>query len=122
MSVQAHLLSPLLVEIERLAWLETPDWDDWCGNACARISPYLDTQGIEHAIESAGDDPEDTVGPNWPWGTHTFIRLADGSVLDPTISQFQGEGHPRLQGSPSSALTALLPREHPAARYYEPHA
>ena len=104
-----------LREIERVAWLCTPDWDNWCGNASDRVSEYLSQQGIPHTVEDINDD----YAPGWSYGPHTFIRLADGTVLDPTITQFVGEGHRRLRGGLSTRRTAVFPVGHPAHKMYD---
>lgn len=99
-----------LPEIERLAWQDTPDWDNWCGHACERVSDYLREQGIEHQIV---DSPDETLSQ---WGHHTWIEFPDGTLLDPTITQFMGEGHPSV---PGTKRTAVVPPGHPFAERYD---
>lgn len=106
-------IGPHISEIERLAWENTPDWDNWCGNACQRISEYLSAQGIGHRIV----DNEEV--PTFPWGTHTWIELDNGTIIDPTMTQFWGESHPRTKGSPSTDRTGVFPSSHPANKYYK---
>jgi len=108
-------ISHHLSDVERIARLNTPDWDDWCGNACHRVSEYLNEKGIPHRIEFAGG--EDDATPDWPLGNHTFIRLPEGAVLDPTITQFAD--YPPVAEAIGNKKVGVFSPDHPLHQWYE---
>jgi hypothetical protein len=94
--IGASGLAKHLPEIERLAWENTPDYDNWCGNACDRVSEYLKSQGVPHYRGMASH--------------HDWLELEDGTIVDPTISQFGSTG---LKDWPGTPKTAIIPPDHP---------
>jgi hypothetical protein len=84
-------LSPLVDSIARIAREHEPDWTvvdpeadlhNWCGETCPRVSDLLADACIPSKV---------VRGKLRDW-THTWLVLADGSILDPTISQFDRPG------------------------------
>jgi hypothetical protein len=77
--------------IARIAAEHEPDWTlanlevdahDWCGETCPPVRALLRSHHIAARLER---------GELRGW-THTWLVLADGSILDPTISQFDRPG------------------------------
>lgn len=62
--------------------------DRWCGDACEATQRLLAEHGIESSLEGAGFFDERG------WSPHVWLRLSDGSVIDPTVEQhlFTGQG------------------------------
>jgi death-on-curing protein len=62
------------------------DPDAWCDAACEILVDLLRAHGITGQIEADSDSP----GTGYKGATHSWVRLTDGTILDPTVSQFGG--------------------------------
>ena len=98
-------LTPHLPAIEQLTW-DNPSTDNWCAESVEKVSDYLKGQGIPHTQVGT---PEDT---QFPYGHHDWIQLDDGTVLDPTITQFG------IRDFPGTDKTAVIPPDHPMHGMY----
>ncbi len=97
-TAQAAVLNPVWTAlvahvdaIARIAAESEPDWalvnpdvdlHNWCGDACGPVRDLLAARGIRARV---------VKGELRGW-THAWLVLDDGSILDPTISQFDRPG------------------------------
>ncbi len=111
-----RLSQELIAEIERVAapaFLPGEVEGDWCGMVADRVSPILLSRGIAHVL---GSDREYAGGStDCTFGHHTWIELSDGTIVDPTITQF---GTQEEVGWPGTSRTAIVPSGHPFAAKY----
>jgi len=116
--------------VRDLAWScqEREVDDDWCSAATETVASYLIKNGIE-AAEYYG-----TLGLRFGGvkidPSHSYIVLSDGTIVDPTITQYiergnaiqrrAASGYPYLEGTDD---IAVIPRDHPFVKKmgYESH-
>lgn len=125
----SHVSAHLVVHIDAIARIaaETePSWTvvnpevdvhSWCGDACARVGNLLAAHGLHVRL---------VRGELRGW-THVWLVLTDGSILDPTISQFDRPGTEYVVDtdtevhwlrSPAGAHIALIATSEPLHRDY----
>ncbi len=116
-------IEQFLPEIDRLAQeMECKD-DDWCGRATEDIAEYLEENGIEATPYMPGEDYETEQqfgGVNWD-SSHAYIVLEDGTIIDPTITQFTAGQFEDYPHHPSAPNVAVIPYGHPFGENYEVH-
>jgi len=101
--------------------------DDWCATATDAVGDYLGRNGIGATQYYPSDE---RFGGFAADATHAYLVLDDGTIVDPTITQFVERGSPRqrarvagyptLPGFPS---VAVVPPGHPFVQQaeYESH-
>jgi len=116
----SKLTSEVMQAVEKVA-LDCLDFDDaWCLTGSESVAEYLRSVGIEATHYcSTGYDIFGGVNID---SSHEYVVLSDGTVLDPTITQFRDAprasmeqkeavaGFPTL---PGSAFVAVIPVGHP---------
>ncbi len=116
-------IEQFLPEIDRLAQeMECKD-DDWCGRATEDIAEYLEENGIEATPYMPGEDYEteqEFGGVSWD-RSHAYIVLEDGTIIDPTITQFTAGQFEDYPHHPSAPNVAVIPYGHPFGENYEVH-
>ncbi len=121
--VPPHFTPEILRTIEEIALISYDEvgYDNWCETVCEVVGEYLLSLGIGYFIDWSGASFD---------GTHTFIRLKDGWIVDPTITQFrdapraskkQREAVAGFPHHPAAPLVAVIPESHALYREYGGH-
>ena len=102
-------LQPHVDAMAALARAHEPDWSrvdwdvdlhNWCGETCVAVGNYLAEHGF--VVRSQRGEIR-----GW---THCWLVLPDGSILDPTISQFDRQGTEYTIDTDSEVSWLVSPR------------
>jgi hypothetical protein len=125
-----QLTPAIMRKIRVLAWAceAREDNDNWCGDATERVGEYLNSIGID-AIEYHSA-PGWFGGASLDWSHAYLVLRDDGTIVDPTITQYLEHGSP-WQKSLASGFparhgvkgVAVVPVGHPFSKRmgYEAH-
>lgn len=132
-----HPITQHLAQIDAIAqgmkdecgYMRNGEWasDDWCGQTAEAVSVYLTSVGVDNVCYMAGGEYEwegrwipRFGGTDWD-SSHSYIVLADGVIVDPTITQFtrgQFESYPHHPAHPN---VAVIEYGHELGALYEAH-